>query len=212
MRSFLLSMLCTASMPCLPAAEPAPEKVALGPREVTVQVSGAGMPVQGAMVFVRRPVAFDERAEGRLDVPILTGADGRVSIPFPDDRALLMVFAKHFAPAQKVIPSPKADEIIEIALNEGIPFKARFMWRNGTPIAESPIFFDKMPSVHDFYVFNLKDRPLIGTTDAEGWLTWTHAPKGIFILGLPSWIGGIVPWMFDSTQDSGMVVRLRSDE
>jgi hypothetical protein len=142
---------------------------------------------------------------------VATDAQGEARVALKDSRALILVLSRDFAPHQKVVELKDPLAPIEIDLDRGVVRLVRVVGRDQRPVPETPVFFNTMPSVHGFHVLKLKEQPAIGITDADGFLTWQHAPRGLVFVGVPNVTGTLGQFGWDCGKDAVQEMMIRAE-
>lgn len=166
----------------------------------------APLPVEGTVLADGRPVAGAKvhllSPETELQVAT-TDREGHFRLgaqqPGP---GVVIVAAPELAPHEEFLEISEQPKPLTISLGAGKSRRMRVVREGKGGVADLPVGlagFSELPE--DYYPRDLPEQPVLGTTGAEGWVVWPHAPRKAIrgVVWLPS--GEPFEFEWDTSKD-----------
>lgn len=169
-------------------------------------------PVKGATVFLKGPHNALQQAT--------SDAEGRFTIGAqePGDWICIVV-ARDLAPQRQIVTIPAHGEIkpLRLKLDRGQPRMMRAIHGTRTPAPDLPVLLMSViggpgPQNPQPDTLFLPEKPVLGTTDAEGRFVWKNAPNDFVQCALVTPSGELLQFHWDGRKNDEVIVKVPAEK
>ncbi len=174
---------------------------------ITGVVTSQGRPVAGVKLYLQGRASAIHQAT--------TDAAGRYAMGAQEPgKWILLAVAKELAPKREAFELAEEPKTLDLELDAGRALSVRVVFGARTPVRDLPIVLMSVlggppranPRPATLY---LPDKPVLGTTDAEGRFVWKHSPRDLAECALLMPSGEFVQFEWDGRKDDEVIVKVQ---